>query len=98
MRRAMKYLLWILLCGVIGCAKEGPRTVPPSGPPVVRATVYNNTRYLVIESGGRSYAVPTDSAPGEPIVPCECDLRECKPMCGLPPYDAGVEPDASGPP
>lgn len=98
--RGTKYLLSILLFGVIGCARDAPRMVPPSEPPVVRRTVYNNTRYLVIEAGGRSYAVPADGDPNEPVVPCECQLKECTPMCGLPYYDAGVEPapDASGTP
>jgi hypothetical protein len=91
-KQATKYVLSILLCSAIGCAKDAPRTVPPGEPPVVRVTVYNNTRYLVIESGGRSYAVAADSNPDEPIVPCDCQLRECRPMCGLPHYDAGVEP------
>ena len=102
-RQATKCLLCIALWGVVGCARDSTNrsaaTLSASEAPVVRVHVHENVRYLVIElSGGRSYAVPADANEGEILKPCECDLKECKPMCGTA-IDAGVpNPDAGSTP
>lgn len=96
-RTATKCLLCIALWSV-GCSGgSAPRpATPPSGSeaPAARVHTYEGRRYLVIElSDGRSYAIPADTSEGDVIRPCECDLKECKPMCGEPPPDAAA-PDA----
>jgi hypothetical protein len=102
-RQATKCLLCIALWSVAGCARESANrtaaTQSGSEAPVVRVHVHDSVRYLVIElSGGRSYAVRADASEGEIIRPCECDLKECKPMCGQSSIDAGQPtPSDAGP-
>lgn len=96
-RQATKYLLCIALATVGACGREsGTRKVVPTSrdPFTSRVNVHNGKRYLIIEfSDNRSYAVPVDPVANEsPTQPCECELKECRPMCGTPPEPTPSEP------
>jgi hypothetical protein len=109
-RQATKVFFCTAVWGaaLMSCESSSRRNTLPGGQPfAVRQTEYDGRRYLVIEMpDGKRYAVPAESNQ-DPIRPCNCDLPECRPMCGIPvqppndllpvPYDAGAGSGSSAP-
>lgn len=110
-RQTAKVVLCSALCSaaLTSCESSSKKnTLLSNQPTVVRQTEYNGTRYLVIQmADGKRYCIPAETSQ-DPIKPCDCDLPECRPMCGTPalppsndlppvPYDAGAGSGSTAP-
>jgi hypothetical protein len=102
-RQVTKCLLCIALWSAAGCDREpAPKamkaTMSSAGEPFrARVHVHDSKRYVVIEMPDqRSYAVLADATADAQMLPCHCDLKECKPMCGGPASAGEVPTQGAG--